>query len=221
MKIVALTDLHGVSDFFSYLDNDLTEADLVVITGDITHFGGEKQTQKILSQVEKMNRSILAVPGNCDKKEVNNYLVSKDYSIDCRYKEINEIFFMGVGGSLPCPGTTPNEYSEDEFLTFLESTASYNNKGLPLVFITHQSPFNTINDKLPDGFHIGSHSIRFFIEKYQPLICFCGHVHEGIGIDYIGKSIVVNPGPFRMGSFTEAIINKLDAKAEIINALTR
>lgn len=42
----------------------------------------------------------------------------------------------------------------------------------------------------------GSEGIRALYEAIQPRLGLCGHFHEGIGVDRIGKSITINPGSF-------------------------
>jgi Icc-related predicted phosphoesterase len=76
----------------------------------------------------------------------------------------------------------------------------------PLLFVSHQPPYATMNDQVSPGCHVGSKSIRKFIEMHQPLICFTGHIHEGIGIDRIGNARIVNPGPAGTGSYAWAEI---------------
>ena len=49
--------------------------------------------------------------------------------------------------------------------------------------------------------HVGSKTIRKFIEQVKPKLCFTGHIHEGIGIDFIGECPIINPGPFRKGKY--------------------
>jgi hypothetical protein len=71
----------------------------------------------------------------------------------------------------------------------------------PLILVSHQPPFGTLNDQVSPLRHVGSTSVRRFIEKHQPLICLTGHIHEGIAIDYIGKSVIVNPGPAAAGNY--------------------
>ncbi len=74
------------------------------------------------------------------------------------------------------------------------------NKEFPVIFISHNIPYKTKLDIVKDkksyahGKHLGSYIVRKFCEKYQPLICIGGHVHEGRGKDKIGKTIVINPG---------------------------
>jgi len=84
----------------------------------------------------------------------------------------------------------------------------------PSLMVSHQPPYGTLNDQVSPGFHVGSKAIRGFIEKQQPLICFTGHIHEGTGIDHIGDTAVVNPGPAGTGSYvmaeiTNGIVKKL------------
>ena len=74
------------------------------------------------------------------------------------------------------------------------------NKKFPTIFISHDIPYNTkldvVKDKKSYAYkkHLGSYTARRFCEKYQPLLCIGGHVHEGKGKDKIGKTTVINAG---------------------------
>ena len=106
-----------------------------------------------------------------------------------------------MGGSLPCPGYTPFEYEESEAGSWLSDMKDKIKNIKPLIFVSHEPPVNTKNDRLTNGDHVGSISVRKFIEDTCPLICLTGHIHEGIGVDAIGKCVLINPGPFRMGYY--------------------
>jgi Icc-related predicted phosphoesterase len=41
----------------------------------------------------------------------------------------------------------------------------------------------------------------------QPLICFTGHIHEARGIDAIGRTKLINPGPLREGGYAYAVLH--------------
>jgi Icc-related predicted phosphoesterase len=97
----------------------------------------------------------------------------------------------GLCGSLPCPGKTPHEYSEEEYEALLEMI--HVPAGKLLIMVSHQPPAGTLNDQVSPGVHVGSKSVRHFIEKHRPLVCFTGHIHEGIAIDHI-VTVIVNPG---------------------------
>ena len=204
MTILALTDLHARTGIISMLARQLQSADLILLCGDITHFGHKREIADIIRQICSINLALYAVSGNCDYPEVEKYLVEEGLSLNASYKEFNGYAIVGLSGSLPCPGKTPNEYSEEEYEAILDNITVPSNK--PLFMVSHQPPFGTLNDQVAPGFHVGCKTIRQFIEKHQPLICFTGHIHEGIGIDYIGNTTVVNPGPAGMGNYAMAEI---------------
>ena len=115
---------------------------------------------------------------------------------------------MGLGASLPTPFKgTPFEVPESYFQEKLTTATSGLNDALPMVLISHQPPYGTTADGLPNGMHVGSTTIRQFIEKYQPLVCFTGHIHEGKGIDTLGKTKIINPGPVFKGNYAYAEIS--------------
>ena len=202
MKIIALTDLHGKTGILKPLSAQLKTADLVVLCGDITHFGRKKEIANIIAQLGDLNPALLAVSGNCDYPEVEEYLVHEGVSLNATFREFMGYNFIGFSGSLPCPGKTPNEYSEEEYGIITENLHVPLDK--PLIIVSHQPPSGTLNDEVSSGYHVGSHVIRSFIEKHQPLICFTGHIHEGIGIDHIGNTAVINPGPSGSGGYAHA-----------------
>lgn len=70
----------------------------------------------------------------------------------------------------------------------------------PVIFLSHNVPFNTPLDLITNkesprnGWHYGSLVARKIIDKYQPLICIGGHMHEHFGKCKIGKTICINAG---------------------------
>lgn len=69
-------------------------------------------------------------------------------------------------------------------------------------------PKNTNCDLLESGTHVGSEALRATIEKHQPNLCLCGHIHEAKSEDIIQKTKVVNIGPASEGNFTIVDVNK-------------
>jgi hypothetical protein len=199
MIIITLTDIHARTGAISALGNQIRSADLVILSGDITHFGHKKEMAGMIGLVRSFNPSVYAVSGNCDYPDAGEFLTDENICLNGLSKEFKGYVFFGLSGSLPCPGKTPNEYSEEEFEIFLRDLTIPT--GLPQIMVSHQPPYDTINDQVSPGIHVGSKSIRRFIEERQPLICFSGHIHEGIGIDHIGNTAIVNPGPAGKGSY--------------------
>jgi uncharacterized protein len=215
MNIIALTDIHGRTGIFRSLSVKLRSADLIILCGDITHFGTGADIELIIDELAAINPNILAIAGNCDNPDVEQYLVNKGISLFGQPKVRDGICFFGLGGSLPCPGRTPNEFTEEEYEELLSDVCFP--KEQPVVLITHQPPFDTLNDAVSAGTHVGSRIIRNFICRTKPLICFTGHIHEGIGIDFIGMSAIVNPGPSFSGGYAVARIEgNVVAKLEIL-----
>lgn len=88
----------------------------------------------------------------------------------------------------------------------------------PVIFMPHNVPFNTSLDKITDrdspkyGYHYGSVIARKLIEKYQPLLCIGGHMHEHFGKQRIGKTTVINAG---FGRSVNTLIDLDEKKGKI------
>lgn len=188
MRILALTDLHGKKI-------KLTEGnlDLIAIAGDITAFGGYNEARDVLNGLLTSKIRLIGVPGNCDYPGVGDYLDELGANCDQRMITIGDIAFLGLGGSPITPCNTPNEYPDDELKKRL--IRRVNNSNHRLILISHPPPYKTSVDKTMGGVHVGSKAVREFIEKYQPELVICGHIHEAKGEDFIGKTRIINPGP--------------------------
>ncbi len=215
MRLIALTDIHDNALSINRIGRQLMEADLVLVAGDITTFGNKKDAQRIIETLYNYNQNILAVPGNCDPPDVGLYLRELNISLDKVMREINGYYFWGLGGSLPAPGGTPNELTEQQFENILNSLSKQIKEPQNLILLIHQPPFNTRADGLYGNEHVGSFALRRFVEQVQPLAYFTGHIHEGKGIDFIGKTVIVNPGPLRNGGFASAKLEGHSIKVEI------
>ena len=70
----------------------------------------------------------------------------------------------------------------------------------PIIFLSHNVPFNTPLDKITNkdspryGYHYGSLVVREMVERYQPLVCIGGHMHEHFGKCRIGRTVCINSG---------------------------
>ncbi len=208
MIILGLSDLHGKIDAIEKLQKQLKRADVVCLSGDITNFGGRTEVEKIMDLIGRHAACTLAVSGNCDFPEVDAWLDEKDINLHAGVKSIDGIDFLGLGGSLTTPFNTPNEYNDSDFQSFLEQAKAGLQQDRPMVMVSHQPPVNTVCDRLSDGHHVGSPAIYQFIEQYQPMVCFTGHIHEAVGTDRIGKTHIINPGLLEKGHYAFAEIDK-------------
>ncbi len=195
MKILAITDIHGRQNINKELTELIIDSDVVIIAGDITDFGGEKDADKILKELLVLNENILAVPGNCDTPGVNKTLTNLGINLHGTMKKINDVAIYGLGGSNESPFNTPQEYRDSEIETILKQFKKDKSARFHII-VSHPPPVKTKVDKVFLGHHVGSKAVRGIIERFQPDLVICGHIHEARGVDRIGKTVVINPGPF-------------------------
>lgn len=198
MKILMITDIHSNPDkIYAYLDEN--SVDEIIITGDVTEFGPESLFVDTLNKFSEY-ANVHALFGNCDPNN-SSELIDKSNVINIHdnTSNIGDIKLVGFGGSNPTPFDTPNEYS-DEFL--YENLNKYSDilaSDSFTILVTHAPPLDTNADKIESGAHVGSSAVRKIIEETQPTLNVCGHVHESIGKDKVGNTIVVNPGDANSG----------------------
>ena len=195
MVIVSLTDLHGRDGTGAECMKQLAEADLVVICGDITTFRGADVARTVLKPIFDANQNVLAVPGNCDQTDVNDYLDTLGINLHGISRVIGDVAFYGLAGSSPTPFATPQEY-RDETIALMLSRLTRDPSAEYHVLVSHAPPYATVVDQVSLGNHAGSRAVRAFIERFQPDLCLCGHIHEAIGTDRIGHTLIINPGPY-------------------------
>jgi len=201
MKIISFGDIHEDYSNLIPLKNELENADLVIVTGDLTNFNGRKEAEKVIKEIMKYNKNILAQLGNLDQPEVNDYLTEKDINLHRNGFIRDDIGIFGVGGSNPTPFNTPTEFSEDEIETFLHEGIDKVKDAKFKIMVPHMPPKDTKLDIISAGVHVGSQSVRDFILKYKPDISLSGHIHEARGSDTIESTLVFNAGMFREGGY--------------------
>ena len=216
MRILALADIHGARIVPTLIANFIkTEAiDCIIINGDITNFGPLSVAEEILKEITKNGILTLALPGNCDPRTILNVLKnSSAFNLHGKSKIVNDIAFIGLGGSNLTPFNTPFELTEEEIEITLKRALSEVKRIPKKVLITHAPPKNTRADITSLGLHVGSEIIRRIIEDTQPLISICAHVHEARTLDRVCNTLIINPGPIsRKQAALIQIENKIDAK---------
>ena len=204
MKFISFGDIHDHAENVQKIDG-ISDTDFVVITGDLTNYGGIKKAGNIIDFISRYNPAIYAQFGNMDLEEVNNYFDEIGINLHSKGIIIEDVGIFGVGGSNYTPFSTPSEYSEEQLEGFIYK--GYESiKNLPIkILVSHTPPHNTALDIVGDGIHVGSTAVRKFIEKYQPQLCLTGHIHEAVGKDKIGSTIIVNSGMLSDGGYTEIV----------------
>jgi len=211
MKVLATADFHGsmeASKSVALKAGDI-HADVVVVCGDITHFGTPKDAEKVLSPLTALRLPVLYVPGNCDPPSLLEAIIEGARCIHSKCEAYDGLSFVGAG-SVPIDRARPSpfEISEEEILGALNEGSKQCRLGHGLIVVAHSPPLNTKLDMAYTGGHVGSPSLRLFIEQKQPSVVFCGHIHEARGIDYIGDTVIANTGPARHGHCAIAVFNE-------------
>ncbi|WP_455645877.1 metallophosphoesterase family protein [Methanosphaera sp.] len=216
MKILTITDIHSAPDkIFSFLDEN--SVDYIIITGDVTEFGPEDYFVETLNKFGEY-APVHALFGNCDPSNANELLdKSNIINIHDNTSNIGEIQLVGFGGSNPTPFDTPNEYSDEILYEELSKFKDELSSDSYTILVTHAPPLNTNTDKIESGAHVGSEGIRKIIEETQPTLNVCGHVHESIGQDTIGDTVIVNPGDAANGHACIIELSQDDIKNKKVN----
>ncbi|MFW9923262.1 MAG: metallophosphoesterase [Candidatus Thorarchaeota archaeon] len=225
MKILALTDIHGkgIIDFVRLQEIALNEKiDLIIIAGDLTTFGRVNDVKIVLEEIAKVNLPIFYIPGNMDDKNSGEHQFNNVYPLHGRIQEFHGYSFIGIGGSNPTPFRTPYTLSEKEIANLLQKVNTLRNKTLPLILVSHAPPKDSEADIVQESKHVGSESIRSFIESEKPLVVICGHIHESQTISQINSSIIVNPGAARHANaaviaLTNSDSNHIEVESKIIS----
>ncbi len=190
LKILAASDIHGDSSQFKKLAEraEKENVDLVILCGDLT---SPLQTTNIIKPFKEKNKKVLLVHGNHDSI-ITGELLSRIYNIKNMHANTAVYYdagFFGCGGA----NVGLDALSEEEIFETMKKGFSYVKDLKKKIAISHIHPDGTIVDKMCPGF--GSRGLRMFIEKYQPDLLLCGHVHEAAGVeDIIGKTRVINVG---------------------------
>ena len=201
MKIVSFGDVHMATRNLARMGDELRDTDLIIVSGDLTNFGGATDARKVIDAVREACPRVLALPGNLDQPEVTQFLETAGIALHGKGLAIDGIGIFGCGGSNLTPFRTPTEFTEDEIYDTLTRAYAAVRDCRPLLMVCHPPPFETRCDRIIGGRAVGSTAARRFIEEFQPDVCISGHIHESAAVDRIGATTVVNAGPFKDGGY--------------------
>ncbi|MFN3804423.1 MAG: metallophosphoesterase family protein [Pyrobaculum sp.] len=201
MRLLIVADIHDALDNVRSIDGVY---DAVIAAGDFTYKSLEAAVRalKTLAHIAP----VYFVPGNWDPPQLAGYQEGGIYPLHGRVVQLGPYRVGGVGGSLPTPFDDMFRLSEGEIEGLLARLAP-----TPHILVTHIPPRGYL-DKVGRVRPVGSLAVRRYIESKQPLLSIHGHIHEDWGVDVLGETVVVNPGPLAFGQYAEAVIG---AKVEV------
>ena len=204
MKILCITDIHGRWNILTGLSHLIEEVDVVIVCGDFITFipfFSKNPEKSIGDSILRKSKSLITTIGNHDRSIVDKYLKTENISVNGKGLQVDKIGFFGSGGTPPTFLRMPGERKDHIMQSNLEQSYEQIKHAPFKVLVSHSPPYNTVVDLAFGKIHIGSHVIRDFIDKYNPQLCLCGHVHEASAIDKINSCTIVNPGPMKKGHY--------------------
>jgi len=200
MDLLAITDIHGRTDRYESMLEQGPEPDVVVLGGDLTHFGTPDQAESIVESAREHANTVLAVAGNCDSAEIDRRLTDLGVSVHSEGKTVHGVGIFGVSAMPPWHGNM-YAFSEADIDTYLQAGYSQVEHLDEHVIVSHTPPKNAEVDRVSSGEAVGSTSVRKWVDDLQPRLVISGHVHEARGSSTIGPTRVVNCGPARDGFY--------------------
>ena len=192
MKILAFSDLHLDTVAAEKLVSAAHSADVVIGAGD---FGIRQQgLSEFVEMLGAIEAPTLLVPGNHDDIDGLRHACAGWQGASVLHGEaatVCGIHFFGLGYE------TPRVCREDWSRHLDDKNAVQMLQACPRggVLITHTPPLG-VADMQADGSHEGSAAIRAIVEKRQPRLHVCGHIHHSGGVSgKIGACAVHNVGP--------------------------
>ncbi len=201
MRLAYVVDVHDRSDAVPEAIAAIGDVDLLVVGGDITTGGTPDDAERAVENWRALAPRMLALAGNMDSPAIDARLTELGVALDGRGFAFGDVGVFGVSAAPISPLRTPYELTDEELERRIARGFAAVEGCRVTVFCPHAPPARTACDRLASGEHVGSEVIRAFVEREQPDVVLCGHIHESRGADEIGRSRVVNPGPVREGHY--------------------
>lgn len=192
LRILAAGDIHGDTGLAKKLAERAKKenVDLVVLCGDLTY--GEKSTENIIGPFKKLHEKVLLIPGNHETIATADFLaelygMKNIHGYSVKYGDVG---IFGAGGA----NIGLFQLDEKEIYDLLKKGFDKIKYLKKRIMVTHVHPSGSTMEKFSDIFP-GSDGVRKAINRFQPDILLCSHVHEAEGIEEkIGKTKVINVG---------------------------
>ncbi len=188
-RILAFSDMHMSRRCAADIRAASAEADLVVGAGDFCN--GRQGLDEALDMLWTVLDKAVLVPGNAESADELRAAAGAATVLHGDGTEIAGLRVFGLGYAVPeTPfGAWSCDLSEAEAEAMLASMADAD------IFISHSPPKGAV-DRNGAGRSLGSTAVLAAIERVQPKLCFCGHIHDSWGQSQsIGATRVHNLGP--------------------------
>jgi Icc-related predicted phosphoesterase len=192
MKLLLFSDLHNDLDAARQLVARSRRVDVLIGAGDFCN--AHHNLRRSIDVFRTVGKPAVLVAGN---NETTDELVAacKDWPqahvLHGSAVTIAGTTFFGIGGGIPVTpfGSWSYDFTEEQAADLLASCPP------GCVLVSHSPPKGVV-DRNSRGQSLGSVAVREAVERLQPVLVVCGHIHGCAGErDVIESSVVINAGP--------------------------
>lgn len=190
LRVLAAGCIHGDSALVQKLASkaEKEDVDAVILTGDLTLFN--KDTKDLIKPFLEKNKKVLFVTGNHDGLALGDFL-AEYYKVNHLHGSYAVYEGVGLFGCSLANIGPEDTLSEKDFFETLNKGHEKVKDLKKKIMVTHVHPSDSKLESLT-GF-AGSDGVRKAIDKFQPDLVFCSHLHELAGFEEkIGKTKVIN-----------------------------
>ena len=201
MKIIAISDTHGMHNRVN-----LPDGDLLIHAGDLTNVGREVEVEEVINwfyqQANRYTYGVVFIAGNHDRSfdpkfNLNDGKTKKPkwlLDILSNVKSTNHIHYLEksfveingikIWGSPITPWFGGdywafNAHRGPDIMKYWEQIPSNVD-----IIVTHGPVMYKLDYTIYDKKYVGCEQLRYQIEKIKPLLHISGHIHEGYGYEY-------------------------------------
>ena len=190
MRILAFSDLHHARARAAALVQASGAADLVIGAGDFCNM--RQDLPAAMTLLSGIAAPMVVVPGNAESfDELADAAHAGTTVLHGTGCQIGGLALFGLGYGVPVTpfGAWSCDLSETDAAAMLAMCKAAD------ILITH-SPPKGVADRTSGGQSVGSVAVRDAINRIQPQLALCGHIHDSWGQEgMIGATRVVNLGP--------------------------
>jgi hypothetical protein len=184
MKLLLLSDIHCQFEEMYQKSVAHGDVDAILCAGDFTWRGRDRH--KEVSRTRKWVQKMAAIapfywiPGNHDIRFMNEFYNIPN-TIKCKDETVKLGDYTLHGVSLSPCYDRPDMAVTWDFMTNnpVAEEAAFDFEPVDIV-LSHCPPLGVL-DKTLDHRYIGSEFLLKYIDKHEPLLVVCGHVHEAAG----------------------------------------
>lgn len=191
MRVLAFSDLHHSPGHARDIVAASAGADLVIGAGDFCNM--RQDLAGAMALLGGIVAPMVLVPGNAES--VGELVAAAPEGAHVLHGdgvEIDGIRLFGLGYGVPVTpfGAWSCDLTEEQAASMLTGCGGAD------ILVLHSPPKGVV-DRTSTGMSVGSEAILAAIERVQPDLALCGHIHDSWGqTARIGRTKVANLGPF-------------------------